>query len=85
MAANDVAPVVSSAFGGEAAAAATWWARLVVDPKRTPQQLRLRGDLDGAWISTGPGMSLKWRFERRLRDAAGIVRDRGRGDRGDHF
>jgi hypothetical protein len=30
-------------------------------------------------------MSLKWGFERRFRDAAGIVRDRGRGDRGDHF
>ena len=30
-------------------------------------------------------MSLKRRLKRRLRDAAGVVRDRRRGDRGDHF
>src|ERR1700729_3103160 len=32
---------------------------------------------------TGPGMSLKRGLQRRLRDASGIVRDRGRGDDGD--
>src|SRR5215831_12953623 len=31
-------------------------------------------------ISTGPGVSLKRRLERSLRDAAGVVRDRGGGD-----
>src|ERR1700722_15694397 len=50
---------------------------------RSPRILCQRGDLAGT--STGPGMSLKRRFERRLGDAAGVVRDRGRGDRGDHF
>jgi hypothetical protein len=33
--------------------------------------------------STVPGMGLKLRLERSLRDAAGVVRDRGRGDDGD--
>ena len=50
-----------------------------IDEKLTPQKVRQRGGIAGA-CSTGPGMSLKRRFERRLRDAAGIVRDRGRGD-----
>jgi hypothetical protein len=32
--------------------------------------------------STVPGAGLKLRLERSLRDAAGVVRDRGRGDEG---
>jgi hypothetical protein len=38
-----------------------------------------------AWILGGPGLSLKRRLERRVRDAAGVVRDRRRGDRGNYF
>src|SRR6516164_501132 len=34
------------------------------------------------WISLFPGVSLKWRLERRLGDTAGVVRDRGRGNDG---
>ena len=36
-------------------------------------------------LSTLPSVHLKPGFERRLGDAAGVVRDRRRGDRGDHF
>jgi len=36
-------------------------------------------------VSTLPSVFLKRRFERRLGGAAGVVRDRRRGDRGDHF
>src|SRR5262249_34983146 len=61
----------------------TWWSEglmLVVEVvvmalSFSPQWL--------LWISTGPGMGLKRRVERRLGDAAGVVRDRGRGACGD--
>src|SRR5581483_9153508 len=36
-------------------------------------------------FSRGPGMSLKRRLERRLGDAACVIRDRRGGDRSDHF
>src|SRR5579871_4537984 len=35
--------------------------------------------------SSRPGMRLKRGLERRLGDAAGVVRDRRRGDRGNHL
>jgi hypothetical protein len=37
------------------------------------------------WTLRCPGMFLKRRIERWLGDAAGVVRDRRRGDRRDHF
>ena len=60
-------------------------ASVVNDPKADFTGSAPASGLAGAWVSAGPGMSLKRRFERRLGDAAGVVRDRGRGDRGDHF
>jgi len=36
-------------------------------------------------LSSGPGMVLKRLFERRSGNTGGVVRDRRRGDRGDHL
>jgi len=44
-----------------------------------------RDDPAGCRISTSPGVNLKRRFERSLREAAGVVRDRGRSDRSNHL
>jgi hypothetical protein len=60
-------------------------------PKRTPIYMTVhtirasKRCSPAPWVSGGPGMSLKRHLKRRLRDAAGVVRDRRRGDRGDYF
>jgi len=69
--------------GREAAAVMSSGRDAIVACGGSPSWAELRDrTLLASGDSTRPGMGLKRRLERSLRDAAGVVRDRGRGDDG---